>query len=432
MKRFILIGLTILSTTPLSASKLNIQHWQTNNGVDVYFVKERLVPMVDVKIAFRAGSAFDGKKWGIATLTAALVNQGAGGLGATAIAENFENYGALYQYNVSRDMTTFSLRSLSKESALEPALQNFTTVLTQPDFKDKDIKREKNQQLASIKESNERPNAIANNAFYANLYGAHPYAHPTIGTKETVKGMSQKDIKSFYQNHYLADDAIIAIVGDIDKDKANQIAKRITENLPSLRTHLTVPKVTRAKRADSKDILFPSSQTVIRLGQLGIDYHSPHYFPIIVGNYTLGGSGLVSRLANEIREKRGLSYGVSSSFSPLLAKGPFIIGLATKTKQREQAVNVTLDTLKQFVAKGPTDKELQSAKKYLNGSFPLRLSSNKNVLNAILTIGFYGLPLDFLDTYLTKVNKVTHDEIKMAFKQLVKPNQLLMVTVGQK
>lgn len=426
-----LLGIIFFPLAIMAKPFINIERWQTPNKVQVYFVKATQVPMVDIKIAFRAGSAFDGNEWGIAKLTSELINQGAGGLDATAIAENFENYGALYQASVNRDMATFSLRSLSEEKLLDPSVQNFTTILTQPDFKASDVTREKAQLVASIKQANESPNVVANNAFYKALYQNHPYAHPILGSIKTVQSLDSANIRNFYEQHYLAHYAVLAIVGDLSSSEAHMLAKRITEKLPNLRATLNVPETTSYINAE-KSIQFPSKQTVIRLGQLGIRYDNPNYFPIIVGNYTLGGSGLVSRLAEEIREKRGLSYGVSSAFSPLLAKGPFVISLATNTPQKEQALNVTKETLVKFIKQGPSEKELTAAKKYLNGSFPLRLSSNRNVLNTILMMGFYNLPIHFLDNYLAKVNKVSTKDVKIAFQSLIHPNKLLQVTVGTK
>ena len=411
------------------STTLNIQRWQTTSGTLVYFAHAPHVPMVDIKFAFKAGSAYDDQNWGIAALTADLLDQGADNLSASDIAESFESNGTQYTSEVSRDMTTISLRSLSDRKTLEASINTFSKLLSQPIFAKTPVERQKSQQITMIKYESEVPQKVANNSFYASLYKQHPYAHAINGTLKTVATLNQEKIRKFYQNHYQAKEAVLAIVGSISKQQAHQIAETLSEKLPkgSKTTKLTNATPTNYKPVT---IPFPSKQTVIRIGQLGIEYRNPNYFPLIVGNYTLGGSGLVSKLAEEIREKRGLSYGISSYFTPLAARGPFMVSLATKAPQAKQAIEITQKTLQNFVNAGPTKDELLAAKKYLNGSFPLRLSSNKAICNTILLMGFYNLPNDYLETYLKKVNAVDKEAITKAFHQQLNTNNMLLVTVG--
>jgi zinc protease len=151
----------------------------------------------------------------------------------------------------------------------------------------------------------------------------------------------------------------------------------------------------------------------------------------MVGNYILGGGSLVSRLGIEVREKRGLTYGVDSQFLPMPGEGPFVIGLSTKNNQAAQALTITHDTLNAFIQDGPKEQELESAKHYLTGSFPLSLASNRSIANLLLRMSFYHLPDNYLETYVARINSVTNDEIKLAFKQHVNPDKMLLVTVGQ-
>lgn len=427
-----IIYLLLLLTTPFVAfsNVLNIQQWKTANGVHVYFVQAMQVPMVDIKFAFKAGSAYDAKQWGIATLTNELLDQAAGGLNATEIAEKLENNGAQFSSTVNRDMATVSIRTLSADKNLSPSLAIFKTILAQPDFDGASIKRAKSQLVTAIKHSQEVPQSVAANAFYQTLYGTHPYAHSPLGTIKTVDAINSNNIKQFYQTHYVANSAVLSIVGAVSTKKAKTIAEQLSADLLLQKIPLSIPEA-QGTHYKKDSIAFPSNQSIIRIGQIGIDYHNKHRFPLIVGNYTLGGGGLVSRLADEIREKRGLSYGISSYFLPLKARGPFIVSLATKTKQTDTALSVTHNTLKGFVDKGPSDTELVAAKKYINGSFPLRFSSNANVLNTLLLIGFYELPSDYLDTYLTKINKVTKKDIQDAFHAQVNVDNLLTIVVGK-
>lgn len=414
----------------VQAKTLVFDHWKTANGVKVYYVKAMQVPMLDIKMAFKAGSAYDGKDWGLAKITNELLNQNAAGMNATQVAEALENKGAIYGSGLSRDMGTVSLRTLSDPAKLNPSLKVFKQILMQPGFDNASIARAKSQLLTYLKHLDEVPSSLADKTFYLNLYGKHPYAHNPAGTPQTLSTLSRNKIKTFYRTHYVSDGAVITLVGAISKKKAQDIATMLTQDLPKASTDLSIP-VAKSTSYKLKQIPSHHKQTVIRMGQMGIRYDNPDRPSLIVGNYTLGGGGLVSQLAEEIREKRGLSYYINSYFLPLEAKGPFIVSLATKRKQTNQALQLTHDTIKRFVESGPTEEELTKAKKYLNGSYPLRFLSNKSVLNNLTLLGFYNLPNDYFDTYLDKVNQVTKKSIQAAFKKQVDMKNILTVVVGQ-
>ena len=280
---------------------------------------------------------------------------------------------------------------------------------------------------------NEKPGAVASNAFYSSLYPNHPYGHSALGTTQTISQIKRSHIESFFKTHYTANNAIIAITGDLTLFEAKALSEKLSNvlTIQTATTDHTLPIISRSQQAHTQAISFPSNQTNILIGQLGIDHSNPHYFPLIVGNYTLGGSGLISRLANEVREKRGLTYGVYSSFQTFQTPGPFSISLATQTEKTKEALSVTLDTLNEFLKNGPKQSELKAAKQYLIGSFPLRLSSNKSINNTLLTMGLYQLPEDYIDTYLDKIKQVKLSHINTAFKQTINPNALITITVGK-
>lgn len=433
MKR--LITLITFSLIPLIvfSQKFDIQHWQTHSGAKVLFVKQTELPMVDITVAFKAGSAYEEQHWGLAMLTANLMEQGANGKSATQIAEQFENYGALFSIDVDRDKAVFSLRTLTHKDTLQHVIEALSQILSQPDFKPSDIQREKNQQLTLIQYQNEKPGYLASASFYKTLYQNHPYGHPVLGTKNTVTKLTREQVVSFYKSNYHADNATISIVGNLSTNDARSLTENLSKlfksnNLPAK----PLPDTSLTKPLKTKQLIkFPSNQTTIMLGQLGITRQNPDFFPLIVGNYILGGGGLVSRLSVEVREKRGLTYGVSSSFKLLSSPAPFSINLATKNSQAEEALDITLKTIEQFIQLGPNDKELTAAKQYLIGSFPLQFSSNKNLASILVNMGIYNLPLDYLDTYLLKVEKVGKENIKSAFQKTIRPNQFVTVMVGR-
>ncbi|WED42434.1 M16 family metallopeptidase [Legionella cardiaca] len=420
-----------LLTQTIHADSFRTQKWQTANGAQVIFYQALEVPMLDINIAFAAGSAFDGQQYGLSALTTDLLNQGNAGLDATAIAEKLANIGAQYNGESSRDMVVLSLKTLTTQEAMKQAIEAFTLIISKPDFPQEAFQREKGQQLMSIAQTQESPDDVANLIFFKKLYQNHPYAHPVIGTEESVNAIEPKHVKEFYNRYFVGANAIIVMVGAIDTEKAHQLAEQLVQQLPKGQAAPRIPIAPQLAASEKVTVNFPSSQTVIRWGQIGIDHHSPDYFPLTVGNYILGGGALVSRLANEVREKRGLTYGVLSQFMPMPGDGPFLISLSTQNKQAATALKVTEDTVTKFITEGPNEEELKAAKQYLTGSFPLSLGSNSSIASMLLRIAFFHLPDNYLDTYIAKINAVSTEQIKQAFQKQVNVNKMLLVSVGK-
>ncbi|CEG55867.1 M16 family metallopeptidase [Legionella fallonii] len=413
------------------ANTFKTEKWQTANGVHVVFYQAMEVPMLDVSLAFAAGSAYDGKQYGLSALTTHMLNQGNAGKDATAIGQALADTGSQFDAEVSRDMVILNLRTLTKKDAMNQSLNTFSKIINHPDFPDEAFEQEKKQQLMAIEQADESPDDVANIHFFKALYQQHPYAHPVNGTTATVGTLNKQQVVNFYKQYYVASNATLVLVGAIDNSQAHQIAEQLTQELPKGLPAATVAKANQLTKAENIHVEFPSSQTVVRLGQIGIDHQNLHYFPLMVGNYILGGGSLVSKLAIEVREKRGLTYGISSQFTPMPGYGPFIISLSTKNNQAANALKIATDTLRQFINEGPNKQELDAAKQYLTGSFPLSLGSNRTIANLLLRMAFYHLPDDYLDRYIAHINAVTTEDVKQAFKQQVNPDILLLITVGR-
>jgi zinc protease len=408
-----------------------IEHWQTAQGSRVYYVQAEGLPMVDIQVVFDAGSARDGKQFGVSSLTASLLDTGAGNWNADDIAKRFESVGAQFGAASSTDLTTLSLRTLTDEALFTKALDTMQVILTKPAFNKTDFKRDQKRTLAMLKQTEESPGDLAGIAFSNALYGEHPYAHPTEGVIKTVAALTPKDLKDFYKKHYVAANAMVVIVGNLSKQQAEQTAEKLLAGLPVGQKPDALPDVTMPAKATQQHIEFPSSQTHVLVGLPGSYRKDPDYFPLYVGNHVLGGSGLVSKLFDEVREKRGLAYSASSSFSPLLKQGPFTIGLQTRNDQTQQALEVLNKTLNDFISKGPTPEELTDAKQNIVGGFAMRFDTNKELANYVAMIGFYDLPLGYLDNFQKNIEKVTVAEITDAFKRRVDPQLLQTVTAGQ-
>lgn len=430
MRKLPMTWLGLLLTLPglvLAAPK--IQTWQTDNGAKVLFVQAPGLPMVDVRVVFDAGSARDGDRQGLATFTNAMLTEGAGNWNADALADRLESRGIQLGSGAERDMAWVTLRSLTDPASLAVAINVLSEVLAHPRLADADIDRIRSQMLVGLRQAEQDPGTQARQLFFKELYGNHPYAHDPDGTVESLRLIAGPQLLAFHKRFYVASNAVVAIVGDLDSAKAVALANEVTAKLDSGKPAPALPEpLADATAATSK--VFPSSQTHVLMGQLGMARHDADYFPLYVGNHLLGGSGLVSLLGEEVRNKRGLTYSVYSYFAPMHQTGPFVMGVQTKNAQTDEAITVMRDTLKAFISQGPSDDELTAAKQNLTGGFPLKIDSNKEIVQYIAMMGFYDLPLDWLDTLVGKIEAVTPEQVRAAFARRVDPDKLLVVRVG--
>lgn len=408
---------------------LNIQHWTTAEGSEVYFVENHTLPMMDISVNFHAGSAYDAPETsGAAAVTHHLMPLVAGGLEEETLTNRFADIGAVLGGSFDADRASFKLRTLTSEQ--QAALEAFTLVLHKPDFPQSVLAREQARIIAALQEAETEPDSIAQKAFMRSVYGMHPYSLDQNGEISTVQSLTVAQLRQFYQTYYTAKSAVIAIMGDLSTAEAKQIAERLSAGLPQGPAVAGIPPVTALNTPTVKKLPHPAMQAHILLGQPGNMRGDPDFFPLYVGNYILGGGGFVSRLTEEVREKRGLAYSVYSYFMPMSQLGPFQIGLQTKKEQADEALALVKDTVQQFVDKGVTEKELAAAKDNLIGGFPLRIDSNSKILEYLNMIGFYKLPLDYLDSFNQHVAEVTVQQINDAFKRRIHPDRFATVIVG--
>jgi zinc protease len=406
-----------------------IQHWQAPSGAQVYFVEDHGLPMLDAAVDFPAGSGFDvASKVGVASMTYGMLDLGSKDLSEDDIARKMADIGAQLGGHFDADRAGLRLRTLSSATERDTALDVMARCLQQPLFPEDILAREKARLIASLKEAETRPESIADKAFGKAVFGYHPYGwHTEVADVEKIQ---RPELEDFYRTHYSANHAVVALMGDISRAQAEAIAQKLTANLPAgaADSHVA-PVLIRIKPSEYR-IPHPASQSHILIGTPGIARNDEDYFPLYVGNYILGGGGFVSRLMNEVREKRGLAYSVYSYFMPMQQPGAFQIGLQTKKAQADDALKLVRETLRTFVDKGVTERELTAAKQNIIGGFPLRIDSNKKIIDYLSVIGFYELPLTYLDDFTNKVDKVTTAQIRDAFKRRIDPDSLATVIVG--
>ena len=410
---------------------VNIQHWQTSSGAEVYFVENHDLPIVDLSVNFAAGSARDtAEKSGLAGITRYMMTLGAAGMSDEVIANKLADIGAVLGGEFDGDRAALKLRTLSSEREQKQALDVFGKILQKPDFPASVLAREKARIISGLEESATQPEGMVNKAFMTALYGSHPYSLDESGEIATVAKLNVADLQAFYQQHYRANGAVIAMMGDLSRAQAEAIAESMASGLPKGPANPAIAQVTYPNAPVTQRIAHPASQSHILLGYPGIKRGDPDLFPLYLGNYVLGGGGFVSRLTEEVREKRGLVYSVYSYFMPMAEVGTFQIGLQTKKEQADEALKIVRATLADFLAKGVTDSELKAAKANVIGGFPMRIDSNSKILDYLAVIGFYKLPLNYLDEYNSKVAAVTAAQIKDAFNRRLKPENFVTVIVG--
>jgi len=410
---------------------VNIQHWQAKSGAKVLFVENHDLPMLDAAVWFDAGSRRDAPETaGRASLVAHMLQLGAAGLSEEDIAKRLADVGAQMGAAFDRDRSGYSLRTLSSAREREEALAILAAVLQKPDFPEAVLAREKQRLIAALKEAETKPDQIAEKAFYKAVYGEHPYALPESGEVDTVAALKREDLASFYRRHYVASRATVVMIGDVTRAEAEALAERLTAGLPPEPAAATADVPIPAPQGITVSLPHPASQAHILMGAPGMQRIDPDYFPLLVGNYVLGGGGFDSRILNEIRQKRGLAYSAYSYFLPYKQPGPFQVGVQTKKEDAEAALKVLRETVARFVQDGPTPAELKQAKDNIVLGFPLRIDSNRKILEFLGVIGFYGLPLTYLDDYPKAVAKVGVADVRDAFRRRVHPDRLITVIVG--
>ena len=406
--------------------------WTTSGGTKVIFIQTSVLPIVDVAIDFAAGAAFDpvGKE-GLARFTLRLLDKGTETSDEQQLAERLAGTGSQLGGTFDLDRSGLTLRSLAFEDELTDSLSIVEEMLHAPTFPSEILDREIKSGIASLNESVKRPGTVASRAFYEQLYPDHPYRSTGVGTEESLRSLSSSDLLSFYKRFYRRTNGVVTIVGDLTLTRATEISEQLSDALPigdEVSENLIAPDV---GVIDRETVIYnPASQAHIRIGALGVKRGDPDYLPLMLANQILGGGGMTSILYDELREKRGLTYGVYSYFSPLRSEGPFVISFQTRKDQAKDALDLAMELARKFVREGPTLAQLQNAKRYFIGAFALNVDSNAELLDYYSTIGFYGLPLDYIDSFSQRVENVTLEEVNDALKSRLTLENTIRIIVG--
>lgn len=427
----IIATLFIMVLMPAAFASAKINTWKTQNGAKVFFIETHAIPVLDISLTFDAGSRFDTEnKVGLAGLTQMMLSKGikkstGKAYSEAEISDAFADIGAEKSESIDVDKSSIYLRTLSDKAPI--AIELIARMIAEPSFPISPLERDKARLISSIKDALTKPEPIASRAFKKALYGVNPYGFSA--TPETIQSISRADIVRFYERFYTANRLTIAIVGDATRENAQQIAETLSQRLANREEdikpmHVSLPVGTETY------ISHPATQSHILIGMPALKKGDPDFFALTVGNYVLGGGVFASRLMNEVREKRGFAYSIHSYFDGRLDLGPFVINLQTKKEQTQEALTVVKDVLHTFLKEGITDEELQAAKSNLIESFPLNMDTNAKLLSFATTIGYYGLPLDYWDTWIDHVKAVSKEDVKEAFARKLNEKNLSTVIVG--
>jgi len=423
-------GLVFLAfaLVPPAQARVQIEHWVAQSGARVYFVESHALPIVDIAVEFAAGSAYDPREQaGLGGITLAMLKAGSSRYSESEASRRIADAGAQLRENFDLDRAGFSLRSLSSEAERKAAAGTLADMLQSPRFPEEAFEREKARAVANALEAETRPDRVAEKRLYALMYRTHPYG--LSASPATLAAIAREDVERHYRRHYGASRAAVTIVGDLRPDAARALAEELTSRLAQGGNAALAP-VAPSPPGETLRVAHSSAQSHVMLGLAALSHGDPDYFPLLVGNYILGGGGFTSRLLREIREKRGYAYSAYSYFRPYEREGPFLVGLQTRRDQAGEALERARNVVADFVARGPTAAELSGAKKSLVGAFPLRIDTNRKVVEQAALIGFYRLPLDWLDAFPARLQGVTLAQVRDAFARRVDPSKLSIVVVG--
>ena len=438
LKQILLTGILCLGFLSAAHAIPPIEKLETFKGAKAYLVQTKSLPMVDIEVSIDAGDRYDpvGKS-GLADMTAGLMKYGARSnsrlLNEAQIADEMADLGANIGLSVSGERAILRIRTLSREDLRKRAVQLAAAMLSEPTYDPQVIAREKQRTVTNLLEAETKPEYVLEKRFKKLVYGAYPLANsPTV---HSIKAINAADLKQFHQQFYRGDRMIISIVGDVSSSQANEIVQALLKNIPQNSAGINpLPQLARSpiEPLAQREIQIPfdSQQAHIAMGMTAVTRNNPDYFPLLVGNYVLGGGGFVSRLMSEVREKRGLAYSVFSYFSPGKDVGIFQAGLQTKNDQGSVALEVLSNTIAKFIAEGPSTAELAAAKANLVNGYPLRIDNNRKLLDNVSSIVWNDLPLDTMETWTKQVEAVTLEQVTAAFQKYLAMDRMKIVVLG--
>lgn len=406
-----------------------VQRMVLPNQLILLVSEEHSLPFVTFQLLIDSGSWKDPSgEEGLSYLTARGLLLGTSKHTVNQVNEEFDFMGASLSSSSGRDYAILSLKVLKKD--LDKGWNLFMEVLTQPSFPEEEIRREIEKTLAAIQSEEDQPEEVAGKEFQKTLFLNSPYGHPVEGTKESIPRLTREGIVRFYRSYYHPNSAILTVVGDItDGEIRTKLIPRLEKwpmgEIPKLPFATTFEKGQKTVKINR-----PITQANVILGHAGVSRENPDFYALTVMNYILGGGGFASRLMEEIRNKRGLAYSVASFFDPGKYPGSFQIVLQTKNASAKEAISLSLQQMERIRKELVSEKELEGAKKYLIGSFPMRLDTQGKLANFLSQVEYFGLGLNYPEKYPSLIRSVTREDVLRVAEKYLHQKKYVLVIVA--
>lgn len=428
--RFVLLTLLLGVVVSPSAMAMKIDRVVSPGGIEAWLVQDHTIPALSLAFTFRGGAALDpAGKAGTASLLGSMLTEGAGDLDSAKFQGTLEDMSISIGFDAGLDTFSGSLRSLTE--TLPTGERLLQLALTQPRFEAVDLARVKTRTITGLRRAAEEPRTIAGQTWMAKAFPGHPYGRPARGTPDSVEGLTADDLRTFKAARLARDNLFVGASGDITPEALGQLIDRVFSGLPARAAAATIPDAAPQNLGQTIVVRRDVPQSVVTFGQAGVKRDDPDFYAATLVNYILGGGGFNSRLMNEVREKRGLAYSVSSYLAPYDHTALFMGSTATENARVKESVQVIRQEWKRMYDEGPTADELTNAKTYLNGSFPLQLDSMPSIARLLVAIQYDHLGIDYVDRRNGLINAVTLADAKRVAQRLLVPDKLLDVVVGE-
>jgi len=420
----------LATTSPQSADAVEVERVVSDSGIEAWLIRDHSNPITTLKLSFRGGAALDpdGKE-GLAHFVASTLDEGSGNMNSNAFQKALDDRSITLSFNAGRDSFRGTLRTLNQHR--DDAFKYLRLALTSPRFDDTPLTRIRAQIVSGIKQSEEDPSHLANQEMFEMAFAGHPYARPTLGTVNSLMSVTPDDMRQFVATRLVRENLIIGVVGDIDPATLKTYLDETFAALPNPASSWALAKTTPQLTGAVKVIDLDVGQSAIQFGQPGIARSSPDFYTAYVLNYILGGGGFVSRLYEEVREKRGLAYSVYTYLMPLDASAAVMGGAGTANERVAETLDTVRDVWKKFAEEGPTQDELNDAKTYLTGAYPLRFTSSSAISDMLVGIQEEGLGIDYIENRNRFIDAVTLTDAKRVAASLFQPKNLSFVIAGR-
>jgi zinc protease len=428
--KYVFLAFTLFLAGIDQAAAVSVTEVKSPGGITAYFAEDHTTPVVGISVSFIGGTAFDPvDKQGLSTLGTSLLNEGAGDMDSFAFQSAMEDRAITFQAGASRD--EISVTFLTTTPNLDEAVRLARLAYTQPRFDPDAIERMRQEILVTLKSRAEVPSHLAGRRLAQDLFGDHPYARDEDGEPETVEKLTRADVQEWMKTRLTRDRLVVGVAGDITKERLGLVLDQMFGGLPATSPlPATLPQAKASTKPVADRIVRDLTQATITIGTPGIARNDPEWYAAVLADYIFGSGSFSSRLMNEVREKRGLAYTVRSQLAPLDYGPIMVVSAGTRADQAEQSLAVIREEWAKMVDPGPTEDELQGAKKYLTGAWPLRFTSTGRIADILVAIQRDNLGLDYVDRRNSLIESVTLNDVRRVAKRLYKPDNLTVVIVG--